>query len=297
MGNDGKKDFWDKFSAASTFISGVIVALVGLIFTWSYNSQQAARDEILKTQQIRLAQVELIYKFIPQLNGSERDKKLAIIAISALGNSELATKLAVLDQSEGTKAALESLATSGSQEEKALAQRALANFKKFESHLSNIQGGSKTGRAALELAIQELKSGVWEEAGENKGPRIQKYLTPLGFSEGAPWSAAFVSWCFAQAKPLPFTPSGSWKAIEDEFKGKGWLQEGKDYVPQPGDIMFIAQPGSNNRHGGIVFRFENTTVETIEGNVSDRPGEATGSMVVAKNRPVSPNMAFGHIPD
>lgn len=42
--NNDKKDFWDKFSAASTFLSGVIVALVGLYFTNNYNVQRAARD-------------------------------------------------------------------------------------------------------------------------------------------------------------------------------------------------------------------------------------------------------------
>lgn len=292
-----KKDFWDKFSAASTFISGVIVALVGLYFTNSYNSQQAARDEILKAQQLRLAQVELVQKFIPQLNGSDREKKLAIIAISSLGNSELATKLAVLDQSEGAKAALESLAASGSEEEKNLAQRALANFKEFESHISNIQGGSKVGRAALDKAIQDLKSGVWEEGGANRGARVQKYLSALGFPEGTPWSAAFVSWCFSQVQtPPPFKPSGSWGVIEEEFRAKGWLHDSSSYIPQPGDVMFITWPNTNARHGGIVFRFENGVVEAIEGNVSDRPGEV-GFMVAARSRQLIPSMTFGHIPD
>jgi hypothetical protein len=286
-----RKDFWDKFSAASTFISGVIVALVGLYFTNSYNAQQAARDEMLKAQQLRLAEVELVHKFIPQLNGNERDKKLAIIAISSLGNTELATKLAVLDQSRGSKAALESLAESGSAEEKTLAQRALENFKQFEPHLLDIQGGSRIGRAALEKAVQELKSGVWEQGGMNQGPHIRKYLSAAGLSEGLPWSAAFVSWCFSQVQhPPPFEPSGSWMHIKEEFRSKGWLHEDDNYVPQPGDIVIIPRETDiTTYHGGIVFRLENETIEIIEGN--------SGDMLVAKRYQVIPNLAFGHIQD
>ena len=122
---EDKKDFWDKFSASSTFLSGVIVALVGLYFTSSFNSQQATRDQILKNQQIRLAQVELVQKFVPQLIGTDKERKLAIIAISSLDNPKLATQLAVLDPSEGSTAALKALATSGTDEERNRAQRAL----------------------------------------------------------------------------------------------------------------------------------------------------------------------------
>ena len=128
---EDKKDFWDKFSASSTFLSGVIVALVGLYFTSSFNSQQATRDQILKNQQIRLAQVELVQKFVPQLIGTDQERKLAIIAISSLGNSELATQLAVLDPSKGSTAALKALATSGTDEEKNRAQRALETVNRW----------------------------------------------------------------------------------------------------------------------------------------------------------------------
>ncbi|MFA6094311.1 MAG: CHAP domain-containing protein [Candidatus Paceibacterota bacterium] len=293
--NGDKKDFWDKFSAASTFLSGVIVALVGLYFTNNYNVQQASRDESSKSQQLRLAQVELIHKFIPQLNGTEKEKKLAIIAISSLGNAELATKIAVLDQSNGAKSALESLAKSGNSEEKNLAQQALENFEQFKSHLSNVQGGGKIGRAVIEKVAQDLKSGVWEEGGSNKGELINKFLSNIGLPEGTPWSAAFVSWYFSQVKnPPPFKPSGSWAAIEAEFKQKGWLLENSDHSPQPGDIMFITNQKSH--HGGIVLRYENGQVEVIEGNVSIGQG-SEGKMAAVKIRQLQPNMSFGHVPD
>jgi hypothetical protein len=309
---DKKKDFWDKFSSISTFLSGVIVALVGLYFTTGYNAQQSRRDEILKAEQLKISQVELMQKFIPQLNGTEKEKKLALIALSALGNPELATKLATLDQSEGSRAALESLVQSGDPDEKSLAERALRNYRNYESYFTNIQGGSQIGRAALNIAIGELKSGVWEHAGVGSGPpapRIGRYFLPSGLvpERGTPWSAAFVSWCFAVVRdPWPFKPSASWRAIRSEFKDRGWLHEESGYLPQPGDVMFIrfkTESGDGYKvggHGGIVFHYQNGQVDTIEGNASDEP-RLPGRMVVARTRPAqgdtSTEIAFGHVPD
>lgn len=208
----------------------------------------------------------------------------------------MATKIAVLDQSEGAKSALESLAQSGNSEEKNLAQHALENFKHFESHLSNVLSGSKIGRAVIEKVSQDLKSGVWEEGGSNKGERINKFLSNIGLPEGTPWSAAFVSWYFSQVKnPPPFKPSGSWVAIEAEFKQKGWLLKNSDYSPQPGDIMFINRQNQHH-HGGIVLRYENGQVEVIEGNVSIGQGRE-GNVAAVKIRQLQPNMSFGHVPD
>ena len=49
-----KKDAWDKFSAISTFLSGVLIAIIGLYFTHTYNERQSQRDAALKEQQIQV---------------------------------------------------------------------------------------------------------------------------------------------------------------------------------------------------------------------------------------------------
>lgn len=51
---------------------------------------------------------------------------------------------------------------------------------------------------ALEHAIAEL--GVKEHPpGSNWGPRVSQYLAAAGWSQPAPWCAAFVCWCYAKA--------------------------------------------------------------------------------------------------
>jgi hypothetical protein len=289
------KDFWDKVSSVSTFLSSVIIALVGLVFTHSYNERQALRDQVVKEQQLRLAQVELVQKFTPQLTGSATDKKLAIIAIASLGNTELATNLAALDRSEGSREALEAIATAGKTEaERNLAAEALQNFIEYAPMISQIRGGSQSGRKALDAAIQELKAGSYEEGGDNRGPRIGEYLAVVGLREGLPWSAAFVSWCFSQIpEGAPFKPSGGFQAILEQFQAKKWLHTADTgYIPQPGDVMFIMSetgPGARAKHGGIVLRYENGRVHVIEGNVKQ--------MLVALPRQMSSRLAFGHVPD
>jgi hypothetical protein len=103
MTSKNNKDRWDKFAALSTFLSTFVIALVGLFFTHIYNERQADRDHAVKQRENRIREVELVQKFMPQLTGTESEKRIAIIAISSLGNTELATKIAALDRSEGSK--------------------------------------------------------------------------------------------------------------------------------------------------------------------------------------------------
>jgi hypothetical protein len=46
------KDFWDKLGSVSTFLSSVVIGIVGLWFTNSYNDRQAVRDARLQEQEL-----------------------------------------------------------------------------------------------------------------------------------------------------------------------------------------------------------------------------------------------------
>jgi S1-C subfamily serine protease len=120
-----RKDFWDKFAALSTFLSTVIIASIGAIFTAVYNAKQNERNEALKQQEIRISQIQTLEKFVPYLTGSEEQKRIAILGLNSLGNAEVATKLAELYPSQGTVAALKSIAKAATGEERKLANAAL----------------------------------------------------------------------------------------------------------------------------------------------------------------------------
>ena len=60
-----RKDRWDKFATMSTFLSTVVLAIIGGIFTHVYNSKQDERNEALKRQELKVAQIQTVEKFVP----------------------------------------------------------------------------------------------------------------------------------------------------------------------------------------------------------------------------------------
>jgi hypothetical protein len=133
-------------------------------------------------------------------------------------------------------------------------------------------GGGEAGRAALRAAIGELKAGAGEEGGDNKEPWVKKYLGGHAH-EGSNWCAAFVSWCFAQTPPIPFTYTVSARDMLNQLRKKGRAHlPGEGYTPNPGDIVVwwrVALSGWNG-HAGIVHHAADGILYTIEGNKSDK---------------------------
>lgn len=93
------KDFWDRLGALAPIVSAVIIACVGAYFTYTFNQQQ-----------LRVQEIQTIEKFIPHLAGSEQSKRAAILAMSSLGDTKVAAKVASIFASEGTVSALHSIA-------------------------------------------------------------------------------------------------------------------------------------------------------------------------------------------
>lgn len=136
-------------------------------------------------------------------------------------------------------------------------------------------GGTTIGRAALQIAIDELNAGAGEIGGNNKGPFVKKYLDPAGASEGDPWCAGFLSWCFLQASGgnkgnMPFKYNAGARNIFNQFKNKGLSFDGIDpgKQPEPGDIVawWRTSLQSGKGHIAIIHHCEDGFLYTIEGN-------------------------------
>ncbi|MCG8469034.1 MAG: hypothetical protein MJB57_12655 [Gemmatimonadetes bacterium] len=110
----GRKDGWDKLSAVGPLLAGLIISGIGSWFTYSYNQRQ-----------ISLQEVQTVERFMPHLLGDQEAQELAILAISSLGNTRLATDIAVRFPSTGTAAALESISATGDDDTQAIADSAL----------------------------------------------------------------------------------------------------------------------------------------------------------------------------
>lgn len=160
-------------------------------------------------------------------------------------------------------------------------------------------GGSARGRAALGAAIGELKAGACEQGGNNCGPFVRKYLAPAGLTEGDPWCASFVSYCFLQGaggdpSKMPFPYIGSARSMLAEFKDHGWASTpGDGYAPQPGDIVVwwrVSLAGWLG-HVGLVHSVQDGMLYTIEGNRS--PVVQGFSYVLSR---MDKLLGFGHVP-
>lgn len=141
-----KKDQWDKFSSISTFVSGVLIAVLGLTFTTvyaerqasynaqqaAYNKQQAQHDNDLKFNQLRLTSIQAIGDFMQYLTSKNEAKvELALLLVSKLTNPERVGQLDIgqlglIFQGKGAIRALTTIALIGDEREKQNAIGALA---------------------------------------------------------------------------------------------------------------------------------------------------------------------------
>ncbi|MBQ3756910.1 MAG: CHAP domain-containing protein [Oscillospiraceae bacterium] len=114
-------------------------------------------------------------------------------------------------------------------------------------------------------------------------PRITKLY---GWNvQNQPWCCTFVNWCFLEAFGerigTRMTCGGSAACANQAgyYKVAGaWFQ-----VPEAGDQVFFYSGGSIN-HTGIVTEVNGTSIQTVEGNYSDKVSQATyilGNKVIA----------------
>jgi len=94
-----KKDIWDKLGS----LGGILVALIGAIFSYLYQHHQAEQDAILKAQEAHLQQIQTVAPFMSYLTGSDdKARSVALFEVKDLLSPEVAVALAVNLNSAGT---------------------------------------------------------------------------------------------------------------------------------------------------------------------------------------------------
>ncbi|MFJ9616701.1 GH25 family lysozyme [Streptomyces noursei] len=139
-----------------------------------------------------------------------------------------------------------------------------------------------TGGAAAIIATAEREVG-YHEGRDASGDwdNIQKYseqVPGLAWSDGQPWCATFVSWCAMVSGNAALYPrTASCAAGVEWFRSIGRFSE----YPAIGAQVFYGNGGGD--HTGIVARFDDTYIYTVEGNANDN-GSAEGDGVYEKQR-------------
>jgi hypothetical protein len=203
------KDTWDKLSTLLPFFSGILIAGVGFYFTSSYNRQSD-----------RLAQLQTLERFIPQLTGSDDNKRIARQIISQLGTPEM-------------NAVLTSIIAEGSESEKRIAQATLV------ANAAVIFDNSNTGGVAagatpptFTIARRHLITNIWSyHWNDGRGARPGSIGLEAGDGKQyGPWQvtassgqngALNVNW---ECSPNIVIPPGTYRVIDSD--PYTWSQNG-----------------------------------------------------------------------
>jgi hypothetical protein len=117
-----KKDLWDRVAIVSPLITGILVAAVGGVFTGVYSCREGKRlasesqqedarrryeIEVSKANQQhqnRILEMEAAERFFPHLTGGDRVRqRAAVVTIGKLASPEIATEIARLFDTPGTR--------------------------------------------------------------------------------------------------------------------------------------------------------------------------------------------------
>ena len=119
-----EKDLWDKLSSMSTFLSTVLVAIVGGVFTYIFNAREAKHQH-------NIQETQTVAQLMPYLTSKdEKQQRTALIAVKVLQDTSLMVNLAASDPtSPGARQALRDVAFNAAAEgDRVIAAGALRQF-------------------------------------------------------------------------------------------------------------------------------------------------------------------------
>jgi hypothetical protein len=129
---------------------------------------------------------------------------------------------------------------------------------------------SDLSKTALIVAISQI--GQTEKPlGSNWGTPVKNYLSTVGINFPASWCMAFIFWCFNEASKKINTTNS---AIKTGGVLTAWNKADKKIKSTKPSIgsVFIMDLGKGLGHTGIVERFDEKFIYTIEGNTNDTGG-------------------------
>jgi hypothetical protein len=130
------------------------------------------------------------------------------------------------------------------------------------------------------VQVASSQIGNCEEGGNNRGYHVEKYLKAVNLGGGYAWCAAFVAWtldvCGVKHTITAWSPTAVSKNVI-------W-ERGNGDEPTSGDVFGLYYPSKGRvGHVGIVFKWGDKYVTTIEGNTNEE-GSREGDCVLKKFR-------------
>ena len=148
---------------------------------------------------------------------------------------------------------------------------------------------SSSNNLGRELVIKTYNSqlGVREATGKNDGKQVEMYLAQAKSSKGNPWCAAFLAWCFKQAKieTVNSAYSPSWFPVNKTIYARGLDRLNRKFTPKQGDVFGLYfQNLKRIAHVGFIDTWnQQGYIITVEGNTNEA-GSREGDGVYKKRR-------------
>ena len=143
--------------------------------------------------------------------------------------------------------------------------------------------------------------GTVERGGNNRGPRVERFLRSVGLGPGNPWCAAYVSYVLDAAgvrAPLdgqrrPIRSGLASRFITVRSIRASEALRGVKRVP-PGAVVVWRRGNGPFGHAGFAVAWDGATGETVEGNTSSgRAGsQRDGDGVWRRQRRITPGRYF-----
>ncbi len=142
------KDSWDKLATLSTFLSSIVIGVIGVYLASAYKAQEIA----FKAQEVRITQIQAVEKFLPALSSNnESAKKGALLALASLGDNALAIRFGTAYAGKGTIEALELIYAMAEGESKNQTRDAL-----IDALASRAQDNNNTDYDQMKLDIERI---------------------------------------------------------------------------------------------------------------------------------------------
>lgn len=137
-------------------------------------------------------------------------------------------------------------------------------------------------------------SNIAKEALKHIGSGGGKFWGWYGATAGTPWCAIFAYYCLTQSN-YTIDKSASVVGLANYYKSKNMYIDDNDYIPKAGDLIFYSFNGYRNglTHVGIVEKYENGMVYTVEGNWNGN-GSNYASKVCKECRNVNDKQISGY---
>ena len=136
---------------------------------------------------------------------------------------------------------------------------------------------TQTARAEIGYHEGRDKNGNWTNH-EKYAPQVPG----LEWAQGQPWCGVFVAWVARRAGVADLYPPAS-VAASCDAAGAWWKKQGRwSAYPAIGAQVFFGSP-SDLTHTGIVTRYDDTWVWSVEGNTNQN-GSAQGDGVYENKR-------------